>query len=584
MADKIIAHGIDGEYLSTLDGNDKDETFETILGVKDLYIRKQLLLYFDSLLYHRNLSKTDQREVSAAYSCPTSTFALILLLLLYLVLNPKFIIISSSHKRIVKFSNTSKSVDPITLHTTPQNNFKNDLPICVEDDHAVGSWIYKSSNSDFMSKSFYCCPYYPLENYSFLFQSNAIAPFCGASSVPPNGHKVFQGGYKDQGLLDVYMHMQEGCKCDAAEGMLAVHERERYKWVPSTCELVEWNSSDFCQILGYRTIIMIGDSTMMQVCRTIVNMLVHDNQRCTVQIKCGRQDQLVGHKNDNYEFIELIDTHQPEDFVIFSTGAHYTSYSLDDFNTSINDVFNKIDNYRHALEIKNNNSGTDSFKTPIPKFIWMQPTPGHINCQLEKAPWSNLSNFNTQDKDIYKWRSMDTFNNFIVENLLTKYNVSYLDTSLLKYRPDGHFRGTAYHEEDCLHFCAPGPLNELGRLVLHKLKYEYEPERKTNRSIEYDFSFPVGTNIWGIDFNSPSNILLRNGVAVGASNRGPFYLIQHGKLCWIPNMDTFYFLGLSMDSAHLVVTSYDFIDKSPKGPDIPACTNCRRRRRTRTRV
>jgi len=192
---------------------------------------------------------------------------------------------------------------------------------------------------------------------------------------------------------------------------------------------------------------MLGDSTVMQVCRTLVNLLVHEHQNCTVQISCGRQDYLVGHKNDNHEFIELIDTQNPQDFVIFSAAAHYTMHSsLDDFNASIHDVFSKIESYRRALEMKRHslvggNTFTISSSSYVtPKFIWMQPTPGHLNCELGMKPLSSLSGFNAQGEDPYKWRLLDVFNNFVVDNLLAKYNVSYLDTSILKYRPDGHFK------------------------------------------------------------------------------------------------------------------------------------------------
>jgi len=115
--------------------------------------------------------------------------------------------------------------------------------------------------------------------------------------------------------------------------------------------------------------------------------------------------------------------------------------------------------------------------------------------------------------------------------------------------------------------------------LLHKLVYEYSPPESFNRAttpIEYDFSYPVGTNLSAIDMASPTMLLKRSGLVVRSPGGSQGYLlVQHGKLRWIPNMDTFYFLGLSLGT--VVYTSDEFINNAPKGPPIPACSNCRRR-------
>ena len=36
------------------------------------------------------------------------------------------------------------------------------------------------------------------------------------------------------------------------------------QWIPSMCSLHKWNATDFCQLLGSRRIMMIGDSHMQQ--------------------------------------------------------------------------------------------------------------------------------------------------------------------------------------------------------------------------------------------------------------------------------------------------------------------------------
>ena len=50
----------------------------------------------------------------------------------------------------------------------------------------------------------------------------------------------------------------------------AVHT---YDWVPCFCMLHRWNASFFCELLGNRTILLVGDSTMEQSVSTLMAMI-----------------------------------------------------------------------------------------------------------------------------------------------------------------------------------------------------------------------------------------------------------------------------------------------------------------------
>jgi hypothetical protein len=48
-----------------------------------------------------------------------------------------------------------------------------------------------------------------------------------------------------------------GCKC---EGWV-----DEYVWEPAGCVLAAWDAAAFCDALGARSLMFIGDSTMIQV-------------------------------------------------------------------------------------------------------------------------------------------------------------------------------------------------------------------------------------------------------------------------------------------------------------------------------
>lgn len=121
----------------------------------------------------------------------------------------------------------------------------------------------------------------------------------------------------------------------------------------------------------------------------------------------------------------------------------------------------------------------------------------------------------------------------------------------------------------------PGPLSIVARIFLHKLKFEFASKKTDDTPIQYSFSFPVGTNLSGINLNSPEMILKRSDTVVRSfSGKQGIFLVENGLLRWIPNMDTLAYLGFSMGS--VVYTSDEFIDTAIKGAPVPACQNCRR--------
>jgi hypothetical protein len=54
---------------------------------------------------------------------------------------------------------------------------------------------------------------------------------------------------------------------------LFVSNREKYKWKPTHCDLLEWNAAHFCELLGNQTMLLVGDSLMEQSANTLFAMI-----------------------------------------------------------------------------------------------------------------------------------------------------------------------------------------------------------------------------------------------------------------------------------------------------------------------
>ena len=64
------------------------------------------------------------------------------------------------------------------------------------------------------------------------------------------------------------------CKCDREDGTRFVpNKREKYQWIPHHCTLHAWNATWFCELLGPRVLLLVGDSTMQQTASTLMSMV-----------------------------------------------------------------------------------------------------------------------------------------------------------------------------------------------------------------------------------------------------------------------------------------------------------------------
>jgi len=129
---------------------------------------------------------------------------------------------------------------------------------CGVGEHTDGRWVYKTAGE--LEAHAPCCDLYKAEQRD--------TDVCGPHPMPlevhfPPGedvlpeHHHFWNHQFTAGRSDFLVHVGgNGCSC---KGWV-----DRYFWEPARCSLATWNASQFCDALGGRTILFVGDSTMQQ--------------------------------------------------------------------------------------------------------------------------------------------------------------------------------------------------------------------------------------------------------------------------------------------------------------------------------
>jgi hypothetical protein len=104
--------------------------------------------------------------------------------------------------------------------------------------------------------------------------------------------------------------------------------RDRYVWQPSLCALRPWSAAGFCGALGARTLLMIGDSTVLQLFLRLNNVLAagpRANCTCAGRLFFGASGTLEGRAMGRFGYgtawPRLVDAVRP-DILLVGVGAH----------------------------------------------------------------------------------------------------------------------------------------------------------------------------------------------------------------------------------------------------------------------
>jgi hypothetical protein len=300
---------------------------------------------------------------------------------------------------------------------------------CTNGRHVAGEWAYEQQ----VNKSFVCCGY---DDWQYTFNLTAcpdraeINPllFHGSTMFPPlaGGHACFCG--------------------DSPPGPYLPHSSEHFYWKPSYCSLPKFNAKKFCELLGSRKLLIIGDSTLMQTAATLFSTVWAQGGNCSDNFYSRRDNEL-------YNIADWVNAVHP-DIVVMGAGAH--CHDLGDLNMV-------LDN----LEINMRKIQTEY---PNITLIWKTQNPGHLGCERVTGPQDNYPTWKLKyandSLDGWNWNLQPAFDQISVRRLSQK-GMKIVDMSPLYLRPDGHvFRGNFV---DCLHYCLPGPVNLFNVLMQNML-------------------------------------------------------------------------------------------------------------------
>ena len=117
--------------------------------------------------------------------------------------------------------------------------------------------------------------------------------------------------------------------------------------------------------------------------------------------------------------------------------------------------------------------------TQPPEIIWKSSSPAHQNCVQwgpNAGPQVPFAGYVENSTDfIFNWAAFPHFDRMarsVAES--SDGALHFMDVSMLYERPDGH-SGTASSQAgfpvsiDCLHYCTPGPIDDVARLLQHVL-------------------------------------------------------------------------------------------------------------------
>jgi hypothetical protein len=221
--------------------------------------------------------------------------------------------------------------------------------------------------------------------------------------------------------------------------------KNEYEWVPENCAFPKWNSDLFCELLGERRILFVGDSTQQQSAVSLMNQIFwysSPGKSCADRIVFAMGDTLVGRKfggrNKGRIWTDAVDQYNP-DIVILAVGPHVKQ--VNDYIAILREVINvRKEKYKEKL------------------FFWRTQFPAGCSSHiLESFPeehfWDNYRGSQ------YNYRRFADWDDIARKEWSTVENSYILDLKPMYYRADVHVSSRdpdTVRKRDCLHFCGGG--------------------------------------------------------------------------------------------------------------------------------
>lgn len=329
--------------------------------------------------------------------------------------------------------------------------------LCKAGEHRRGNWVLDPAP---IHPPFSCCGW---DGY-FGFNISIDEKLC-----LPEGEKAGQCElHRTGGNSSQLLHAGgNACACDLKNRLASPdwkfkdtnNNRAKYIWKPSNCDLLAWNATQFCELLGNRTILMIGDSTMQQTGVSLVNMIISSGASCASRVNVVVSTLLYVTQTYKKCFVDatLQEAHHriKPDISILNVGAHLKDPG---------DLHFIIDNFREFMAKEKTERNVT--------FLWKTQNPGHVNCTNYREPFQDYSlgkdmkkvfhnDPNAIEQTQYNWNLFPTFDD-IARNKSYSIGFKVIDMDPLYLRPDAHPAQLPHPDgrrRDCLHFCLPGPLH-----------------------------------------------------------------------------------------------------------------------------
>lgn len=322
--------------------------------------------------------------------------------------------------------------------------------LCEGTEHNVGQWvnITTATMTTPPKKSFHCCQYdfgdymhdpvachNPLWSPKFQFYDTQLVT--GFNSYP-----TYVG--------------EHSCHCDKAENARDTRsQRELYRWQPSNCTLLTWNATRFCELLGPRRMLFVGDSTQVQTFATLTNMIQAGNGSCNSNITFGRSNVLVYGLKGGKNLHEWVQISNLPDIVVVTCAAHL--HDLGDMMFVLEHLTPMLQRVHDLYHAAGKNVSV----------AWKTSNPPHFNCTLVREPTTAVAPELIHDGEKYpEWNLFAQFDAMAV-NASKGLNMTVLDMTPLRLRPDAH-PGVTWRD-DCLHYCMPGPIDLFSQVLLQAL-------------------------------------------------------------------------------------------------------------------
>ena len=316
--------------------------------------------------------------------------------------------------------------------STPQISCNAEGTSCLDPVGVVGEWVHVGPNRMFAAPV--CCRWVSAE-----FRKKKPEA-CGTEQA----NAQLYSGFK------TYPQQMFGNACKCEENNFTDEYEWRSPHLPQT-----FNPVDTCRLLGNRTALFVGDSTMSQTASTLMNSLLPG--KCQTQVTFALSDTLVGRSFDVYNrgkiWKDWVNEVMP-DITVVAVGAHVKTDDAS-YLGLVDEVLSDM------IEMQSRHPGL--------KFAWKTQQPGGCTNEILSPKDATIAARSIEyTRDKFNWHKF-YHRDLLLLDRLNRAKIPYLDMRMLYSRSDAHISSMKGSQPgDCLHFCSPGPLDVIGRLF-HQL-------------------------------------------------------------------------------------------------------------------